>query len=245
MIGSKLGVYMIFIEYLKNFMAGIDPVRSQIAIESKFREKLPHILEFILEHVFTDLIFKFYINKYQHGCVFNIQNNSFELTSIHNDIKKEFICEIKFKMKLNFMSGQYVTCRFDEDLNIIDFRYQMNFGSFGSNNNFYIENTKCFDGLFKRKIYFQTVSDHVITIIENLNIEINSENREFELYLSKILLMNFINPEIYRDAFHYLPSIDMDNTENMASFINEFHERYIKQDTLINQSLELIEMYNV
>jgi hypothetical protein len=236
---------MLFIDYLKNYLAGDDYVRNEWAIEAKFKEKLPHILTFISGREFSDLSFKFYTRRYEAGCVFTIEGDSFELTSIHHPNKKEFTCEIQFKIKLNFMDSSYVNCRFDEDLNIKDFSYQINFGSFGSGNSLFIENTKYFDGNYKRKIYLQSVSDHSISVIENLNMDIHKENLEFEDFLSKVLLINFYNPDIYRDAFHYLPAIDMKNTDNMGSFINQLHERHIRKDVLIIQSFNLLDMYKV
>ena len=241
---------MLFIDYLKNYLAGEDYVRNEWAIEAKFKEKLPHILTFISGREFSDLYFKFYTRRNESGCLFMIEGNSFELTSIHHANNKEFTCEIQFKIKLNFMDSSYVNCRFDEDLNIKDFSYQINFGSFGSGNSLFIENTKYFDGNYKRKIYLQSVrdhciSDHCISVIENLNMDIHKENLEFEDFLSKVLLISFRNPDIYRDAFHYLPAIDMKNTDNMGSFINELYERYIRKDFLIIQSFNLLDMYKV
>lgn len=231
-------------ESLQNLMAGIEPMRSGVEIEAKFRDNLPIMLEFISGRKFDIPFLDFHSRRNENGCIFHIDHDSFELTSIHSVNKKEFTCEIDFKIKLNFMSGSYVNCRFDEDLNIENFRYQMNFGSFMSGNSFFIENTKYFDGNHKRKIYLQNVNNHSITVIEDLNVDVHKEDPVFEDFLAKIIKVKYFNPEFYSDAFNYLPAIDLQDTVIMSSFINDLHERYINKDSLITQSLELLDIHD-
>lgn len=239
-----LGEIMLFIESLKNLTTGIEPVRSKIEIESKFREKLPVMLAFISGRDFDIPFLNFHSRRNENGFIFHIEHDSFELTSIHHNDKKEFTCDIEFKIQLTFMSGKYVTCRFDEDLNIKNFSYKMNFGSFGSGNSLFIENIKYFDGNHKRQIYLQNVNDHSIKVIEDLKVSVHKEDREFENFLSKIIGINYFKPEFYSEAFNYLPEIDLHDISKMSYFINELHERYIKKDTLLQQSLELLDIHD-
>lgn len=235
---------MLFIDILNNFIAGTDHVRNQIKIESTLREKLPPMLEFISGQPFIDLFLKFYVRRNEHGCIINIDGNCFEFTSIHCHNNQEFTCDIGFKTKLHFLPVNNVTCQLDENLNIKNFKYKMNFGSFGSNNSLYIENTKYFNGNHKRNIYIQNVNSHAKVVIDKLDNSVHEENRNFELFLSKILLINYTKPEFYLDAFHYLSVIDMNDTIVMSSFINELHSRYIKNDKLLDQSLQLLDIHD-
>lgn len=235
---------MLFNQSLKNLIAGIETVRSEVEIEAKFRDKLPIILEFISGRKFDIPFLNFYSKRNENGCIFRIEHDSFDLTSIHSFAKKAFTCEIEFKMSLTFMSGKYVNCRFDEDLNIENFSYQLNFGSFMTGSSLFIENTKYFDGNHKRKIYLKNVSNHSITVIEDLNVDVHKEDPVFEDFLAKIIKVKYFKPEFYRDAFNYLPAIDLQDTVIMSSFINDLHERYINKDSLITQSLELLDMHD-
>jgi hypothetical protein len=235
---------MLFNESLKNLIAGIEPMQSKLEIESKFREKLPTILEFISGRTFDTPFLNFHSRRNENGCIFHIEHDSFILSSIHSFAKKAFTCDIDFNIHIGSGSIRNVTCQFDEDLNITSFNYQMNFGSFMSGNSFFIQNTKYFDGNHKRKIYLKNVNDHSIVVIEDLNVAVHKEDPAFEDFLAKILGLNYIKPEFYSDAFNYLPSIDLKNTSKMSAFINELHERYIQKDTVLYQSLALLEIHD-
>lgn len=233
---------MLFNESLNNLLDGVDTVPSQLEIEAKFREKIPKVLEFVYGRPVIEQFLRFHIKKTMHGCIIDVKGEDFNLVSIHTKEKTAFSCDIDFESIPDTIPVRYITCLFDDDLNIESFKCSMNFGDYGNQNSLYIDNIKYFNGQHKRKIYLRNIKTYVSKIIDNLNPDVHKEDPEFEVFLRKIMLINCTKKELYQEAFNYLPVIDMYDSVSMGTFINDLHYRYSRKDILIEQSLALFEM---
>lgn len=225
-------------------MAGEDYSSNKLAIEEKFRLKLPLIIEFISGQLFENLSLKFFMTTSSNQCSLNITNVFFDLISTYRSDSKEYTCYIYFKTTLDFISYKGIICHFDNDLNIRKFCYRISFGSLGFKNRLCMENTKHFNGNYNRKLYLQTFKSLSINLIEDLNTAIHQEDHEFDKYLSKIFTINYTKPEFYSELFNYLPVIDLNDTKKTAYFLNKLHERHSHKDKVLKRSFELLEMYN-
>lgn len=225
-------------------MAGKDYANDKLAIEEKIRLKIPLIIEFISGKVFENLSLKFFITTSSQQCSINFENVFFDLISTYQSDSKEYTCYLYFKMNLEFISDGGVTCRFDNDLNIVNFRYRSSFGSLGFKNRLCMENTKHFNGNYNRNVYLQNFRSISTSLIEDLNMAIHQEDHEFDKCLSKIFKIHYTKPEFYSELFNYLPVINLHDTKKTAYFLNELHERYSNKDKTLKRSFELLEMYN-
>ena len=236
---------MLFNEALQNFITDVNPIPARLVIEAKFREKIPTILGFVYGRPVAEQVLDFHITNSMYGCIIEVKGYGFTLNSIHTKKKPSFSCNIDFEIIPSTLAIKYINCLFDNDLNIECFSCDMNFGDYGNQNSLYVENTKYFNGQHKRKMYLKNVENYSVYVIQNLNDNVHKEDPNFENFLMNIMLINFTEPEFYQDVFNYLPVIDMYDTSKMSSFINELHERYIKKDTLLKQSIELLDMRNI
>jgi len=237
---------MTFFDNLNNLISHIDSIENEKIVEARLKDKLASVFNFIFIDQTIDPICTFYVRLSNNSCLIELKNNAFWIIATYSVGAKEFSFTIRLNLQKTSVPPVY--CYFDENLNLLRYEHTGNFGEFGFNRSLFMKTVRYADGTRNRNMYLKKNPVHKlspVSVISNLDESIHQVDREFDRLLSKVLLFNFWQHDLFKAAFEYLPEIDFDDDKIMTTFINDLCLRYKNNDLLLNNSLELMVMHNI
>lgn len=232
---------MTFIETLNHLIAGNGNWHHEQSIEIYIKQQLPTIFNFIFKDMQIETDSSFYIRKNSDSCLVHLQNNTFEMFGVYSKHSDLFKCEIRLNLQKRVIPT--VICYFNDYFQLLKYEFDSNFGQFGFEHTLHMNSVRFSDESRRRKFYLKHNKENSVIVLEHIDDAVHKVDRNFDKTLSQLLLLNFRKPDVYQDAFNYLPSINLNDSIMTIKFINELSSRYYKNDRFLKSSLELITMY--